>query len=181
MRKKKNLTCASAVSFLTRVLRRLWSSSSGEWICCRSRLGWTTSSAGGSLPSRPSRSPRPAEATGRFSAQAARVKDTLHTALNARLQVLFLHDATADGEPLAMRQQQQHGLWYYAGYADAITWQKTYESTLVVFYRWPKKKKKASERLTCHGAPCARCSEQQASHSVHDAHIVPGISSVQRR
>lgn len=30
--------------------------------------------------------------------------------------------------------------------------------------------------LTWHGAPCTHCSEQQASHSEHDAHIVPVIS-----
>lgn len=39
----------------------------------------------------------------------------------------------------------------------------------------------AWEPLTCLGVPCVHCSEQQASHREHDAHIVPVISSVQRR
>lgn len=62
------LTCAPAVRFLTRVSRRLWSSSSWEWIWCRSRLGWTTSSAGSSLSWRLSHSPRPAGRGGKVEA-----------------------------------------------------------------------------------------------------------------
>lgn len=54
------LTCTPAVWLFTRVSSRLWSSSSREWICCRSLLGWTTCSAGGSPPSRLTQSLRPA-------------------------------------------------------------------------------------------------------------------------
>lgn len=35
---------------------------------------------------------------------------------------------------------------------------------------------RAAEPLTCHGAPCTHCGEQQASHGEHGAHIVPVMS-----
>lgn len=38
------------------------------------------------------------------------------------------------------------------------------------------KKKKKAEQVTCHGAPRTHCSEQQASHGQHDAHIVVATS-----
>lgn len=94
---RAELTCGPAVRFWTRVSRRLWSSSSREWICCRSRLGWTTSSsAGGSLPSALTHSLRPAgwggdTDTTRFSANSG--------ALSSKCLVpaALLWDQTADG------------------------------------------------------------------------------------
>lgn len=103
------LTCSPAVRFLTRVSKRLWSSSSSVWICCRSRLGWTRSSGGSSLPSALGQSLRPREGT------RGGARPECHVYLFSRRPV----DSAAEGEQFVDTHEAMTCV--SAGWADAIS------------------------------------------------------------